>query len=685
MVKKRCLELLVALLTAFVAFGVVLPAFAQVHEPDVSFSINQVEAYRNCLELNDQLYLITIEPDYTTNPTYGSGIDDTFIIRLMSGAVELAATTAYPYFDDGYDLGVVAIYFDATSAPAWNGAYTVELKGNPTLYWLDDTATVAMQGAVAYDGGVYTDETAAANDAAANDMTLLPAVPAVDDAYYFGGDGMFDILTVNIGQQGDWAGTYTWEYWDGAEWTILSGLSDATVGFTAGIGNYDVTYTCPEDWQQSVVDGITAHWIRFRVVTYTAVVAQPLGTQSWVNPAAVPVTATSSFSLWYDGGTVAATVDRLTTRMRSVAQTLENDWGGTIDLIETVAGVGKLTGEGEDYFVNAIPGLRSMCPDLFSDILTSPEFVHTLVVGESATEGADTDSDTFGNNWFAQTFTPTTTFSITGCDIEVYRFGGPGNVTVAIRATAAGLPTGADLVSVTIDGNVLTESVTGEWFEVSFTADQVLTAGTTYAIVVRAPGGGAINHVAWRSTSGTTALFGSFYYIGSSLIPGGVFFVGSSAFAAGWLHMGAGAMAVSYYGGGQACVSADAGVTWAPVATGMFDFMFTTRAREGFTLSYRDQLAGRLVGTPLDFTRLGSFLRLSRMWASAIIWMFGPMLLVIIASVRAAKSYKPATLVAFFMLPIGALAGFIYLEVAIVGAMFCALAAVYVFFFSRAG
>jgi len=41
-------------------------------------------------------------------------------------------------------------------------------------------------GAIADDGGVQTDETVPANNDTASDMTLLPVVPAVDDAYYFG-------------------------------------------------------------------------------------------------------------------------------------------------------------------------------------------------------------------------------------------------------------------------------------------------------------------------------------------------------------------------------------------------------------------------------------------------------------------------------------------------------------------
>jgi len=45
---------------------------------------------------------------------------------------------------------------------------------------VDTSATdQALGGAVADDGGTQTDETTAANDATTDDMTLLPASPAV--------------------------------------------------------------------------------------------------------------------------------------------------------------------------------------------------------------------------------------------------------------------------------------------------------------------------------------------------------------------------------------------------------------------------------------------------------------------------------------------------------------------------
>lgn len=114
----------------------------------------------------------------------------------------------------------------------------------------DDDATSSLDtdidSAIAEDGGSFTDETDEANDATPDDMTLLPAAPATNDAYYFGYDLLFAKFDLNISTAG--AGTWTilWEYWNGA-WTALSGVTDDTTGFTVG-GTNEVSWTLPTDW-----------------------------------------------------------------------------------------------------------------------------------------------------------------------------------------------------------------------------------------------------------------------------------------------------------------------------------------------------------------------------------------------------------------------------------------------------
>lgn len=639
MSKRKVISFILFVLFVVLLILPVIPVYAQISEPTGTFAVNQVEVYRNCLEELDQLYLITGTIEYTTTPTEYT-VDQSYIVRLMNGAINLGNTTFYPYFDSGYDYGMCSIYFTAATAPAWMGAYTVQIQGNPTLHWLDSTATTAMGAAIADDGGVYTDETAAANNPAANDMTLLPVAPAVNDAYYFGSAGMFNILTVNIGQQGNWTGTYAWEYWNGSEWVAVSGLTDNTVGFTAGTGPYDVTYDCPTDWQMTSVNGVSMYYLRFRVVTFAAIVQQPLGTQSWTNTLTnPPTTETSTFSLWYDDGTISGTRDRLTTRLRALALLIENDWGVTVDLISEIAGENKLTAEGEEYFTNSIDNLRDICPDLFADVMTTPDFDEHAFVRDLYMSGDDGDQDVHGVNWYAQTFTTTSNYAMTGVWIKAMRVGNPGNVTASVRATAGGLPTGADLAAGTTNGNVFTTNVNGEWYEVSFTSDANLTINTMYAVVIRATAGNVNNYVGWRDDS------------------------------------------TGNYAGGNGCVSVNSGVAWAAIGAGGTDFLFSVIARDAYSASYRDRLAARLIGTPLDMTDLATGMNMSRMWMSTMVWLVLACGIPSYWFCRQANSLKPATMIVAFIMPIGALAGFVYLEIAVLVGFFCGAAAVYAYFY----
>jgi len=95
-----------------------------------------------------------------------------------------------------------------------------------------------------------------------------------------------------------------------------------------------------------------------------------------------------------------------------------------------------------------------------------------------------------GANWKAQTFTPSTSHSITSVKIKVYRVDTPGTATVAIYATSGGVPTGSPLVSNTFDADAITTNSAGEWVTITLSAT-ALVASTKYAIVVSAPDAGS--------------------------------------------------------------------------------------------------------------------------------------------------------------------------------------------------
>lgn len=122
----------------------------------------------------------------------------------------------------------------------------------------------AVGGALADDGGDQTDETAEANSPAANDMTLLPALPAVDDAYYFGLSNPWDWLALNIGRAGIGTWTIVWEYYNGATWETLPGIYDTSNGFRNG-GTQSVAFHRPNDWATSSIMLMDLYWIRGRI------------------------------------------------------------------------------------------------------------------------------------------------------------------------------------------------------------------------------------------------------------------------------------------------------------------------------------------------------------------------------------------------------------------------------------
>ncbi len=663
---RKKLVLLTILIASLLA-SLASPLLAQIKEPDTPFQIASVEAYRHCLELNDQLYLITGTIEYTSPPTnYTSA--QSYTVRVMDGVTELGNTTFYPMHDNGYDYGLCSIYLTAAQVTAfttalghspWNAVQTAYLQGNPTLHWLDTTAVTAMSGAIADDSGLLTNETAASNSAAIDDMTLMPAIGSVqvNDAYYFGSSGMFNILTLNISTAGSWTGTLAWEYWTGSQWTTVGFLTDNTARFTAGVGNYNVTFTCPSNWQPSVVSGLNLYWLRARVATFTApLVTQPLGAQSWTNTLATPPSVNNSAITWHSSyTTIVATQTALTIRLRSLAQAIEDVWGGTADLIESIAGINKLTDSGEEYFTNSIANLRTMCPNLFADAMTTPDFSEQGYVRNFYMGGDDISNNAGGVNWFAQTFTPTSNYSINGVELKMFRVGAaPGVLTVGIRDTAAlvpltnggGLPDRltingvlTDTVPGTLNANLFTTSTTGDWYHATFGADYPLVAGTLYAIVVRS----AANFTGIR------------------------------------------AVTVGTYAGGQACSSGNAGVGWIPTVPVGRDYLFAVHAAETYSTSYRDKLASRLVGTNLDMTWLATNLNTSRMWISTMIWFIFACLLPTFYVCKAVGTFKPATMVFAIMLPVGALAGFVYLELAVIAAFLFALATIYIFFYSKAG
>lgn len=114
----------------------------------------------------------------------------------------------------------------------------------PTEVWqIDDPAGAP----------VFVSELADFNSFALTDVDPWVAVEAVGDQFAIGSTGPFNKLTVRVSTAGV-GGTLTWKYWNGSAWTAVSGLADATTGFTV-LGQNTVTFTMPTNWVARTLNG----------------------------------------------------------------------------------------------------------------------------------------------------------------------------------------------------------------------------------------------------------------------------------------------------------------------------------------------------------------------------------------------------------------------------------------------
>ena len=120
--------------------------------------------------------------------------------------------------------------------------------------------------------------------------------------------------------------------------------------------------------------------------------------------------------------------------------------------------------------------------------------------------GDDTFLHIFGASWHAQTFTPTLSHQITTVRLLLGKEGSPGIMTVSIRATTGGKPTGADLATGTRDLDALPllewSATNGIFIDFDMGAGAALTTGVVYAIVVRTAGADTDNDGQWHADLG---------------------------------------------------------------------------------------------------------------------------------------------------------------------------------------
>lgn len=124
------------------------------------------------------------------------------------------------------------------------------------------------------------------------------------------------------------------------------------------------------------------------------------------------------------------------------------------------------------------------------------------ILYEAVSSGGDTDSIPIcSNNWTFQQFTVgTSSHTVTSINLYLKKTGLPGDVKVSIRKATAGLPTGVDLYSKTLDGDSFGTSYS--WVQFEFT-EAGLEGNQQYAVIIRALQGDASNHIHWQYHNGS--------------------------------------------------------------------------------------------------------------------------------------------------------------------------------------
>lgn len=152
----------------------------------------------------------------------------------------------------------------ATDVPSGS---RVEVDYEPTFGLVQMYPLLAdIAAAISDDGGVFTDETADANEATVDDVVLIPASPAVNDAFYVGQVNQFDAIEVDV-TTAEVGGTIAWEYWDGSTWTPVDLIADGTTGFTVA-GRNVVSFQPQDDWVATTVNSQGPFfYVRARVAT----------------------------------------------------------------------------------------------------------------------------------------------------------------------------------------------------------------------------------------------------------------------------------------------------------------------------------------------------------------------------------------------------------------------------------
>lgn len=162
--------------------------------------------------------------------------------------------------------------------------------------------TTTVSAAIQEDYGapsVFTDYTAEANGGIANDVLLLPAALALNDAFCIGNNRKYNRVVMDIGTAG--AGTYTTilEYYRNDDtWAAATKETDTLGDFKAAGAGKVCKFKLPSDWKAVTVNGVKYWFVRWRVNFVGAGYVQPKADRCYVYT-------------WHNGGTSSMHVNYL--------------------------------------------------------------------------------------------------------------------------------------------------------------------------------------------------------------------------------------------------------------------------------------------------------------------------------------------------------------------------------------
>ncbi|MEA2990444.1 MAG: hypothetical protein QOG83_3155, partial [Alphaproteobacteria bacterium] len=180
------------------------------------------------------------------------------------------------------------------------------------------------------------------------------------------------------------------------------------------------------------------------------------------------------------------------------------------------------------------------------DLTSSPGDVTLLnapTVDQQNTAGSTTGTGFGTPGWTGQTFIPALSGQLVKADVQLFCNGcgaTPPDLTLSVRATSGGLPTGADLAATTIPGSTFASGSPAS-YSATFGSPVTLNSGTQYALILRP----------------VSAPAGSGYF---------------------WIRS-----SPSTYANGSRVISSDSGGTWATETTR--DYNFKTYMQTGFSAS----------------------------------------------------------------------------------------------------